>query len=76
MGKARVNRPLGWRASGGLYGTVPTRQIVRNSIGNMVWVSMSGINAQTDEHGIIPRRKRRDMARLVAKRQWASGKAR
>ena len=76
MGKARFHRPEGWKASGGPYGTVTSRQIVRHSIRYSVWASMSGINAQTDDYGIIPRRIRREMARLVAKKQWVSGKAR
>ena len=48
--------------------SVMTRQRRRALRRVQEWESVSGSNALRDSHGIIPRRIRRDMARLKAKR--------
>ena len=72
MSKSRFNRHKPWHAKlepGVVLPNVTTRQRLRASDRAGAWGSMSGENALRDEHGIIPRRKRREMALALAKRK-------
>lgn len=45
-----------------------TRQRRRRMLAVRVWLGLSGENAIRDEHGIVPRKVRRDIAKKLRKR--------
>jgi hypothetical protein len=56
-----------WRSSAVAVSKM-TRQRKRKLVRDATWEKMSGPNALRNDNGIIPRRVRRDMARMKAKR--------
>jgi hypothetical protein len=50
------------------------RQQTRKILAAKVWLGLSGANALRDEHGIVPRRVRRDIAKNLRKRSALAAK--
>lgn len=61
-----------WKSSANAQST-PSRQQHRAVLRQLAFNGMSGVNILSDEHGFIPRKKRRDMARFLANQRWRMG---
>jgi hypothetical protein len=73
VSKSRFNRNIGrgkvpWKSSATAF-DVASHQQIRATAFAASWKVASGEQAVRDDHGIIPRRTRRDMARTFAKRR-------